>query len=62
MGEVRLGLYQHFRGNFYHVIGLCRHSETLEAMGLAQSNIFLFNSFLYSSRTQRFHRSRSEDH
>lgn len=26
------GLYQHYRGNYYHVIGICRHSETLEEM------------------------------
>lgn len=25
-----LGLYQHYKGNHYNVIGLCRHSETLE--------------------------------
>lgn len=25
-----LGLYQHYKGNHYHVVGVCRHSETLE--------------------------------
>lgn len=29
---MQLGLYQHYRGNFYQVIGVCRHSETLEEM------------------------------
>lgn len=29
---IKLGLYQHFRGNYYQVIGICRHSETLEEM------------------------------
>lgn len=27
---VRLGLYQHFKGNRYIVNGVARHSETLE--------------------------------
>jgi len=26
------GIYQHYRGNYYHAIGICRHSETLEEM------------------------------
>lgn len=26
------GLYQHYKGNYYQVLGLCRHSETLEEM------------------------------
>ena len=30
MAALPLGLYQHYKGNHYHVIGLCRHSETLE--------------------------------
>jgi hypothetical protein len=29
---MQLGLYQHSNGNFYHVIGVCRHVETLEEM------------------------------
>ncbi|MCP4923639.1 MAG: DUF1653 domain-containing protein [bacterium] len=29
---IKLGLYQHYRGNKYRVIGLCRHSETLEEL------------------------------
>lgn len=29
---MQLGLYQHYKGNYYQVIGLCRHSETLETM------------------------------
>lgn len=29
---MQLGIYQHYRGNLYHVIGVCRHSETLEEM------------------------------
>lgn len=29
---MHLGLYQHYRGNFYQVLGVCRHEETLEEM------------------------------
>jgi len=29
---VQLGLYQHYNGNFYHAMCICRHSETLEEM------------------------------
>jgi hypothetical protein len=29
---MKIGLYQHYKGNFYHVSGVCRHSETLEEM------------------------------
>ncbi len=27
---IKLGLYQHYKGNLYQVIGISRHSETLE--------------------------------
>lgn len=27
---IKLGKYQHYKGNFYEVIGVGRHSETLE--------------------------------
>jgi hypothetical protein len=30
--EVRVGKYQHYKGNYYEVIGIARHSETLEEM------------------------------
>ena len=29
---MQLGLYQHYNGNYYQVIGISRHSETLEEM------------------------------
>lgn len=29
---VRLGKYKHYKGNFYEVIALGRHSETLEEL------------------------------
>lgn len=28
--EVKLGKYQHYKGKFYEVIGVAKHSETLE--------------------------------
>lgn len=30
--EIKPGKYQHFKGNFYEVIGVARHSETMEEM------------------------------
>lgn len=30
--ELRLGLYEHYKGNRYEVIAVARHSETLEPM------------------------------
>ena len=32
MNSLKLGKYQHYKGNFYEVIGIARHSETLEEM------------------------------
>jgi hypothetical protein len=29
---IKLGKYQHYKGKFYEVIGVARHSETLEEM------------------------------
>jgi hypothetical protein len=30
MPEIRLGRYRHYKGNEYTVLGVARHSETLE--------------------------------
>lgn len=32
-----IGLYQHYNGKHYHVIGVSRHSETLEEMVVYRS-------------------------
>lgn len=29
---IKTGRYQHYKGNFYEVIGVARHSETLEQL------------------------------
>ncbi|MFZ2737596.1 MAG: DUF1653 domain-containing protein [Burkholderiaceae bacterium] len=34
MTPTRPGLYRHYKGNLYQVVGMVRHSETLEAMTL----------------------------
>ena len=32
MSEIKLGIYQHFKGMKYRVVGFAKHSETLEDM------------------------------
>ena len=32
MDKIILGKYRHYKGNMYEVIGLAKHSETLENM------------------------------
>ncbi len=32
MKKVKLGKYQHYKGKFYKVIGVARHSETMEEL------------------------------
>ena len=32
MVEIKPGKYEHYKGNFYEVIGVGRHSETLEEL------------------------------
>ena len=30
--DIKPGKYRHFKGNYYEVIGVANHSETMEAM------------------------------
>ena len=32
--ELQIGKYRHYKGNFYEVIGIVKHSETLEDLVL----------------------------
>lgn len=32
MSELKLGRYRHYKGKFYDVIGIARHSETLQEL------------------------------
>ena len=34
---MKLGLYQHYKGEKYRVFGICRHSETLEELVVYQT-------------------------
>lgn len=34
MPQIKPGKYQHYKGNFYNVVGMVKHSETLEDLVL----------------------------
>ena len=44
MDEPRPGRYRHYKGNFYEVVGLARHSETLEELVVYRA---LYNDTLW---------------
>lgn len=37
MEEITLGIYKHYKGNEYRVLGVATHSETLEKMVVYQA-------------------------
>ena len=37
MAEIKTGRYRHFKGNEYRVLGMARHSETMEEMVVYQA-------------------------
>lgn len=37
MEDIKLGIYKHYKGNEYRVLGVANHSETLEKMVVYQA-------------------------
>ena len=37
MEDIKLGIYKHYKGNEYRVLGIATHSETLEKMVVYQA-------------------------
>ena len=37
MNDLKLGKYKHYKGNFYKVLGVAKHSETLEELAVSQA-------------------------
>lgn len=40
MAKIKIGLYRHFKGDTYEVLGVARHSETLEELVIYQGSYY----------------------
>lgn len=58
MAEIRPGKYRHFKGNEYRVIGMARHSETMEEMVVYQAlygegGLWVRPAYMWSEQVDR---------
>lgn len=51
---IQLGVYKHYKGNYYRVMGIARHSETLEDMvvyqGLEKGDLWVRPASMWEER------------
>ena len=50
MEPIKLGRYRHFKGNEYEVVGLAKHSETLEDMVVYRA---LYGAAMWNETVER---------